>query len=94
MIRMHPTLVGNIELEHWPILALSTLPFLAVSIYVLYDAHYRTAAYTAARNIDDDDEDVSRDYEGLSLTVLLYLFLLAFIVLSTLLAYYGHFMAK
>ena len=94
MIRMHPSLIGNIELEHWPILALSTLPFLAVSIYVLYDAHYRTAAYTAARNIDDDDEDVSRDFGGLSLAVLLYLFLLAFIVLSTLLAYYGHFMAK
>ena len=91
---MHPTLIGYIELEHWPILALSTLPFLAVSIYVLYDAHYRTTAYTAARAIDDDDEDVPQDYEGLSLTVLLYMFLLAFVVLSTLLAYYGHFMAK
>mmetsp|Transcript_26753 Transcript_26753/g.77138 ORF Transcript_26753/g.77138 Transcript_26753/m.77138 type:complete len:351 (+) Transcript_26753:44-1096(+) len=89
----HPTLIGSVQLEHWPILALSTLPLLAVSIYVLYDVHYRTT-YNASRGNIDDDDGVRQDYAGVSLTVLLYLFLLAFVALSTLLAYYGHFMAK
>ena len=83
-----------INIEHWPILALSTLPLLAVSIYVLYDVHYRTS-YSASRGgFDDDDDDSIQDYVGVSLTALLYLFLLAFITLGTLLTYYVHFMEK
>ena len=88
----HPT-----NIEHWPILALSTLPLFAASIYVLYDAHSRTS-YSASRDSFDDDDandaDSHQDYVGVSLTALLYLFLLAFIVLSTLLTYYVHFIMK
>ena len=96
---MLPTLIEHpTNIEHWPILALSTLPLLTVSIYVLYDVHYRTA-YSASRGGFDDDDananaDSHQDYVGVSLTALLYLFLLAFIVLSTLLTYYVHFMMK
>lgn len=89
----HPT-----NTEHWPILALSTLPLLAVLIYLLYDVHYRTTYGASRGGFDDDDANADagsqQDYVGVSLTALLYLFLLAFIVLSTLMTFYVHFIVK
>ena len=79
---MLPTLIEHpTNIEHWPILALSTLPLLTVSIYVLYDVHYRTTYGASRGGFDDDDANADagsqQDYVGVSLTALLYLFLLA-----------------
>ena len=86
-------IVGGVE--HWPILALSTVPLLTVLLYVLHDVHHRTSYNASRGSLDyDDDSDFRQDYVGVSLTALLCLFLLAFLVLSTMLAYYARFMVK
>ena len=100
------------QVKHLPILFLSTLPLLAVSIYVLYDVHYRTSHNSrdfvpydddyydqeGGAAVDDDKQYVTPssedDYLGVSLTVILYIFLLAFVVLGNLTAYYAYFMSK
>ena len=83
--------------QHLPLLALSTLPLAAVYLYVLYDAHYRTSPETPRDDSnypDDDAYDVPTDYVGVSLTVILTIFLGSFVILGNLMAYYGYFISR
>lgn len=90
--------LGRLQVQHLPILFLSTLPLLAVFIYVLYDVHYRTTHNSRSFVPDDDyhnqDGAAAADYLGVSLTVILYIFLISFVALGNLTAYYGYFMSK
>ena len=72
------------------------MPLLVVLLYILYDVHYRTSYSPSAlvSTYDDDSYDYDENDLGVSLTVILYIFLLAFVVLGTLTAYYAHFMSK